>query len=164
MTEDTDETSRTRILFFSRGRGRGHALRDLMIAEHLSHQASVDVQFVSYGTGASALRAAGRVIYDLKFPDDNPFIETIVSATRLAYEQRPDLIIAHEEFAALIAARSANIPALFVTDWFLDPSHMFMKSLELANEILFLEDKGLFTEPPALCGKVHYFGPILRRM
>ena len=43
----------TKILFFSRGRGRGHAIPDMQIAKELERQDSeIEIRFVSYGTGA----------------------------------------------------------------------------------------------------------------
>lgn len=154
--------SKPRILWFSRGRGRGHALRDIEIARRINERSPVSIEFASYGTGARSLKAAGYIFHDLGFPDDNPFLETIVLSIQLAQQISPDVLISHEEFASLVAARSLSLPAVCLTDWFLDPSNIRMQALNYADEILFMEESGIFTEPPYLRGKVSYTGPIIK--
>lgn len=139
-------------------------LRDIMIADHLAKRLPVNITFISYGTGGRALASAGYEYIDLQLPDGNAFLETVIRATRVVSEKRPDVVIAHEEFAALIAAKAYGTPTIFLTDWFLDPNHILMQSLEYADEILFLEESGYFTEPPNLHTRVTYAGPISREL
>jgi len=135
---------------------------DLAIAEQLRRDPTIHIDFVSYGTGLSTLAAHGETAIDMEMSDENPFIDTVVRTTRLAHELSPDLILAHEEYAALLAAETCGIPALFLTDWFLDPPHLWTQCLKYARELLFLDDPGKFTEPPFLRGKIFYTGPLIR--
>jgi len=150
-------------MFFSRGRGRGHALPDLTLVSHL-HKAdpALDIQLVSYGTGAATIRRSGYSVVDLGLPDDNSFVETLVRITRLICESRPALVVSHEEFAAIPAARSFGISSMFLTDWFPPLSSVMAECLIHAEEILFMDDPGYFDEPARLRGRVSYVGPVLR--
>ena len=85
----TPQHNTPKILFFSRGQGRGHALPDLAISEALLREKpQLDLHFVSYGTGADTLRAHGQTITDLDLPDDNPFIETLVRCLRVIEKRK----------------------------------------------------------------------------
>lgn len=58
------------ILFFSRGRGRGHAIPDLAIAKRLLHaDPSLALAFASYGTGAETIRNSGCDLIDLRLSE-----------------------------------------------------------------------------------------------
>jgi hypothetical protein len=73
-----------KILFFTRGRGRGHAVRDLAILAELRRQAPhIESVFVSYAAGASTLAEAGLDVIDLKLADDAPFLEVVIRVTRV---------------------------------------------------------------------------------
>src|SRR5260370_14131139 len=94
------------VLFFSRGRGRGHAIPDIEILQELRQiDSGIEVQFVSYATGAETFKAEGHGVVDLALPEDNGFVETTIVAYRTILEFRPKVVISHEEFAALVAAR-----------------------------------------------------------
>jgi UDP-N-acetylglucosamine:LPS N-acetylglucosamine transferase len=160
----TSRSPRTKVLFFSRGRGRGHALPDIEIARELRRiRPDVDLHFASYATGAETLVRAGLPTTDLDLGEDAKFLEVLVRATRLIFTRQPDLVISHEEFAALPAARSVGVGATFIVDFFV-PIDVFTESLALADQVFFIEQRGIFTEPPAVRGKVHYVGPIVRQM
>src|SRR5690242_12943702 len=106
------------VLFFSRGRGRGHAIPDLEIVRELKQiDSAIEVQFVSYSTGAATFRAEGYRVIDLELPEENSFAETIVIAYRKILEFHPKVVISHEEFAAIIAAKVANVPSIFLCTW-----------------------------------------------
>jgi UDP-N-acetylglucosamine:LPS N-acetylglucosamine transferase len=154
------------MLFFSRGRGRGHAVPDMMVAEELRRiDPELAPAFVSYGTGADTLAEGGYPVFDLELPDDAPFFEILVRAARLIAREQPDIVVAHEEFAALPAAKALDCPALFIVDFFLPTAdHPWMQSLHYADEILFIERRGLFPEPPGAAGRTSYVGPIVRRL
>jgi hypothetical protein len=57
----------------------------------------------------------------------------------LLREHSADLILSHEEFAAVPVAKAFGISAIFLTDWFLDSDHLLMKSLTVADEVLFMD-------------------------
>jgi|HubBroStandDraft_4_1064222.scaffolds.fasta_scaffold151003_1 hypothetical protein len=151
------------ILFFSRGRGKGHAIPDAAIMESVRNlDDRIGWQFVSYGTGASTLAELGHSVRDLQLPDDNPFHETLIRACKVISECSPGLVVSHEEFAAVLAARIFGIPAIFLTDWFGTENHIIMQTLTYAESVIFLGERGSFDEPSYLTGKVTYVGPVVR--
>jgi len=151
------------ILFFSRGRGRGHAIPDIEIVKELLEQREdVQVHFVSYGTGARTIEEFGLPLIDLGLPEMNPMTETTVLAGKLIGWLNPDLVVAHEEFGAMPAAKIFDKPTMFLTDWFVEPEKSSMQGLKFADEILFLDEPGIYEEPPWVKDKVKYLGPFVR--
>lgn len=158
-----DNTSK-KILFFSRGRGRGHAVADIEIGRQLAAlRDDVQILFVSYGSGARTFREHGTPVVDLGLPDANGIAATTVLAGRLAGRLRPDLVVAHEEFAALPAARIFDTKTVMITDFFDESGKFSTESLWFADHVLFLDRRGVFAEPPSAAGKVRYLGPQLRK-
>ena len=156
---------RKQILFFSRGKGRGHAVPDAAIAQELvEREPDVAVTFVSYSVGAKTLRELGWNVIDLELPEDNLLWETLVRMVPLFKEQRPTLVVSHEEVAAIPLAKAFDLPAVFLTDWFLNGDHPFMQALSYADEIVFADSPGYYAEPPYLKGKISYVGTVFRRM
>lgn len=153
------------ILFFTRGRGRGHAIPHIVIVEDLKRlHLTSEVCFVSYGTGAATLVERGFSVVDLDLQEDNPFLETLVCVTQLIAERRPKIVVSHEEFAALPAAKAFGIPTVFLTDWFVPIDNLWMQTLKYADEIIFMEERGIFPEPAYAKGRVKYVGPMIRHM
>src|SRR5687768_3344241 len=114
-----DNTVKTRALFFSRGRGHGHAIPDMAIVDELESLApEIAVSFASYATGAATFKAANRSVFNMGLAENNGFLETLFKACDLILDQKPNIIISHEEFAALPAARLAGIPSIFISAWF----------------------------------------------
>ncbi len=152
-----------RILFFSRGRGRGHAIPDIAIVRELQAlRPDVEVQFVSYGTGAQTFAAHGIPVIDLQMPDVNSVAATTVLAGRAIAATGPDLVVAHEEFSAMPVAKIFALPTVMITDFFSQPGMLSMESLCFAEQVLLLGERGRFSEPPSVKGKVKYLGPVLR--
>lgn len=150
-------------LFFSRGRGCGHAIPDMAIADELAKLCSdIDLKFVSYGAGAQTLAAHGRRVIDLEMPDVNPLWDTVLRVGEVIREYQPGLVVSHEEFAALPVAKIFDIPTAFITDWFADADDPRMQALAYADEVIVIEEEGIFDELPCVEGKVHYTGPVLR--
>jgi UDP-N-acetylglucosamine:LPS N-acetylglucosamine transferase len=157
------DPSRVGVLFFSRGRGRGHAIPDIAIVEELSKiRDDLDVRFVSYATGAATLAERGHTVIDIDLPEANPFLETLVIAAKLLAWLRPQLVVSHEEFAALPAAKILDLPTVMITDWFVKPERLIMSALQYSDEILFIDEAGIYEEPAYLKGKIRYVGPVLR--
>jgi len=155
------------ILYFARGRGRGHSLAGLAIAEQLKIVLpDVEIRFVSYGTGAQTLREHGIDVVDLDLPDQpSPF--AIVGKLPLAFEGlSPYLVVAHEEFDVVAAAKLRRLPCVFLTDWFSNANDWFLQSLKHAEEILFLDDASVLDaqvfSTPEYLSKVRCVGPVLR--
>ena len=154
-----------RVLFFSRGRGRGHAIPDMEIVDALEAQCGlVNVTFASYATGYQTFRECGKNIVDMNLPEKNDFLDTLISASNLINEYKPQLILCHEEFAAVPAAEISKVPVIFVTDWFTSASSLTMNCLKYAKLIVFIERPGLFPVPSYLRDRVHYVGPVIRKM
>jgi hypothetical protein len=151
----------SRILFFTRGRGRGHALPDLVIARRVRQlRPGVELRFASYATGAETLAEHGEAVIDLGLPEDAPFVDLLVAATATMAAQKPDVVVAHEELAVLPAARGLGHAPVLIIDFF--PQHELPRhSLRHAERILFIEQRGIFGEPPEARGKVQYLGPVL---
>ena len=151
------------ILFFSRGRGRGHAIPDLAIAEEFERlRPGVPIRFVSYATGAETITAHGRDVIDLHLPADNSIAQTTIYAGKLIGWLQPALVVSHEEFAALPAAKIFDKPTVFLTDWFSKPREYAMDVLHFADEILFFDEAGVYPEPEWVRGRVRYLGAALR--
>src|SRR4051794_15876315 len=101
----TRESPRVRVLFFSRGRGHGHAIPDMEIASSLLKQApGLQIRFVSYATGARTFRERGEEVIDVKLSETPSFTDTILAFHTVLQNESPDAIISHEEFGALVAA------------------------------------------------------------
>ncbi len=157
------QPSRPSILFFSRGRGRGHAVPDLEIARQIiALRPEVQIHFVSYGTGGATIAARGWPLVDLGLPDDNSTAVTVVHAGRLIGALQPDLVVSHEEYAALPAAAVFGRRALLLTDFFGEDGSFWMECQWFAERILFLDHRGLHPEPASAKGRTTYLRPVLR--
>ena len=157
------DSSHVGVLLFSRGRGSGHAIPDMAIVEELRRlRDDVDLRFVSYATGAATLTEGGYDVIDLNLPERNPVLETTVRAAKVIAWLRPQLVVSHEEFGALPAAKIFDLPTVMITDWFVEPEKFSMQTLQYADEVIFIDDPGSFEEPPYVEGKVQYVGPVLR--
>lgn len=153
------------ILYFSRGRGRGHAIPDIEIGRKLQAlRTNVDIVYVSYSTGAETFESCGYDVINLQMPDDPDPWDALVKQLRLIGHVKPRLVVAHEECQALIASEVFGIPSIFITDYFMDPSSHWTQPLKAAIEIIFIGDPGLFTEPLYLRKKIQYVGPAIRRL
>jgi hypothetical protein len=154
-----------RVLFFSRGRGRGHAIPDLAISEAITGLADgFEIEFASYATGARTLREKGLNVHDLDLPEANPFLPTLLKCRLLIDQVSPHIIIAHEEFAALPAARIAGKPAIFISAWLPPLNTIMADSLMYADSVVVLEHAGIFSLPPTLPANSYFVGPMLRKV
>lgn len=155
-----------KLLYFSRGRGRGHAIPDLEIWRELAALGApgdVQVRFASYGTGARTIEEAGHPVIDLNLPDEGAITDVTVLAGKLIRWLQPDLVVSHEEFPVFPAARIFDVPSVAVLDFFGPPEWLSMRSLRFADRVIFTDRAGLYPEPPDLAGRVDYVGPVLRR-
>jgi UDP-N-acetylglucosamine:LPS N-acetylglucosamine transferase len=153
------------ILFFSRGRGRGHAIPDAAIMDEVAAiRSNLDWSFASYATGAKTLQALGYDIHDLDLPEENPFLATTIGSYRLMEKFKPRFIVAHEEPAALLAAELLQVPAAFITEWFVADTTLVMQPLSYAKSIIVIQHQGIFDEPSYAKDKVQYMGPMMRKM
>lgn len=153
------------IIFFSRGRGHGHAVTDVEIVESIREvDAGFGCTMASYGTGWQTFSALGVEALDLNLSDENLFVPTLVAACSLIRELRPSIIIAHEEFAAVAAAAACGVPCIFLSSWFPPVNSLLAETLHYPRALVLLEDGGLFPVPPGLAERVRVAGPVVRRM
>jgi UDP-N-acetylglucosamine:LPS N-acetylglucosamine transferase len=157
--------NRNSVLFFSRGRGRGHAIPDLEVLRELKEiDGRLEIQFASYATGAATFKSEGHDVIDLGLPEANSFVETTILAHQIIQQVQPAVVISHEEFAALVAARLANLPSIFVCAWLPPVGSVAAESLVGVQDIIIIEEPGLFPVPPGVTARPHYVGPIVRKM
>lgn len=163
-SSEADLARPRKMLFFSRGKGRGHAVPDAAIGNELQKlEPRLELTFVSYSTGAATLKELGKEVIDLGLPEDNPLWDTSLRVVRLLRDQEPHtIVVSHEEFCVAPLAKAFGFPTVFLTDWFVSAESHYMRSLQHADEIIFMDRPGLYDEPSYLSGKVHYVGCVLR--
>ncbi len=152
-----------RILYFSRGLGRSHAVIDIKISKALDELGTnFEFLFVSHATGADTFKQQGHPVVDLGIPERPSFLEALLPIARIIEECKPVAVISHEGFEALPAAKIFKLPAILITHWFVDAEHSSTETLDYVDRVVFLEEPGLFPEPPNVKGKVDYVGPPVR--
>jgi hypothetical protein len=138
---------------------------DITIVDELREQVNgIEVRFASYGTGAATLRENGYDVIDMELREDTALLDATVVCTQITDHLRPHLIISHEEVGALLAARGLRTRCAYITDFFKDPNALDTKGLEHADEVIFIGNEGVFTEPPRLRNKICYVGPLVRKL
>ena len=153
------------ILFFSRGRGYGHAIPDLDIARELcALRPDICISFVSYATGATVFRSAGVLFIDLLLREDAPFIEVLLACEKIIKLHKPAIILAHEEFSALVGAVIHGIPSILISAWFPRNGTPAAEAVRYASSIIVIENPGIFEVPSGTRAPVHYVGPIIRTL
>lgn len=151
------------LVFFSRGRGKGHAVPDLAILQQLRNLLpELTVTFVSYAVGADVLRTANQDVVDIGLPEMATFFDTLTRCGRALRSIRARLAVCHEEPGAIVAARIFGIPAVYLSHWFHPPEHAYSEAFEHADNVILMEHEGLFPEPRQVRGRVRYVGPVLR--
>lgn len=150
-------------LFFSRGRGHGHAIPDMAIAEELpAFLPNLKIRFVSYATGAETFRRHRHEVVDLRLPEENAYLPTVVATRNAILDHRPDIVVAHEEPAAIFAAKLSDIPSIFISAWLPPVNSVMGASLAYADAIVLFEKPGIFALPePSV--PIRYAGPLVRR-
>jgi UDP-N-acetylglucosamine:LPS N-acetylglucosamine transferase len=153
-----------RVLFFCRGRGRGHAVPDIEVARAWTGmQPDLPLQFASYATGQATLTAAGFPSIDLQLDENPRYLDALLSATQAIVRVRPSFVVSHEEFAALAAAKVFGLPTIMLVDFF-SAVEIWVDSLRFADRIVFMERRGIFPEPPTAKGRIDYLGPVVRSL
>jgi UDP-N-acetylglucosamine:LPS N-acetylglucosamine transferase len=160
---EINSTGSAKALFFSRGRGRGHAIPDIALVTELLQDANCPaLQFVSYGTGADTIRQHGYHVIDLELSEESQFAETLIRCAQAVRDYLPNFVISHEEFAALPAAQVFGVPCIFLIDWFPRAGTVWMECLRYARSTIFMDDPGYYDEPDVIRGKIKYVGPVIR--
>lgn len=153
-----------RVLFFSRGRGHGHAIPDIEIVRRIGELDSrFEFVFASYSTGHQTFTQAGIPAIDMRLPESNPYLPTLAVAHNLIEQVKPAAVISHEEFAALVASRLLGRPTVFLSAWLPMGSGMAVESMAYADGAVILENDGIFPIPPFMPSRPLFVGPIRRR-
>lgn len=138
------------ILFFSRGRGLGHAVPDLAIANELPQHRWT---FVSYGTGLKHLSKSQYPVLDLGLPDEAKLIDVV----QKLHAMRPaDVVVSHEEPAAMLLP----LPKVYMAGWLYPEKSYESQCTALANRSLIWCEPGIF---PAQAN-TEFVGPFVRKM
>lgn len=154
-----------RVLFFSRGRGRGHAIPDIAITTALRALApGMQVEFVSYATGADTFRAEGLPVHDMGFSEDPPYLQALFKASDLIRDRRPHVVLSHEEFPAVAAAELNGVPAIFISAWLPIRPGLQMDSLVSVSSVILMESPGIFPRPAGMSAKILCVGPLGRKL
>lgn len=124
----------------------------------------IHVKFASYSTGAQTFMKRGVPVIDMELPENNLFLPTLEKAFRLTTDCKPQVVVAHEEFAAIAAAKLANVPAIFISAWLPAAGTIAAESLVTASALLVIDSPGIFPIPPGIRGQVCYSGPITRKL
>lgn len=156
--------SRPDIVYVSRGRGRGHATNDMAIGSAIAKRATLAIQWVSYAEGADTFRRHDWPIIALDLSAHAGFPDVVVQVTRVLRLHLPHLVVSHEEAGALTAAKSLDLPTVYVTHWFTSESDPNVSSLSHADSVVFLERCGVFPEPQNVRNRVEYVGPLVRQL
>lgn len=128
-----------------------------------SIDSSAEVKFVSYSTGASTLRSGGWDLIDLNLPADNGFLPTLLCCSDVIRRENPTVVIAHEEFSALVAARLAFTPAIFISAWLPQSPGVAFDSMAYANAAIIFEAPGIFSTPASMRVRPVFVGPLARQ-
>lgn len=156
------EPSCGKLLFFSRGKGRGHAIPDAAIASELCRiQSNLIVKFASYSTGAKTLRELRWDVADLDMPEDPGAWDVVCAAHRLIVDLKPTLVVSHEEFCAIPIAKAFDCQTVYLTDWLMGPDSFQMQALKYSDEVIMLDQPGYYDVPLFLNDKVTYAGCVL---
>ena len=152
------------ILWFSRGRGRGHAIPDAMIADELRRLApKVRLTFASYATGATTLRGLQQPVIDLNLPDEPSLPRLMLAASQALerYDATPIVVVSHEEFAAVaVAKKRGHTPVVYMADWLPPPQTFEARCVESAERLLLLDWAAHCPCPEYMRPRARYTGPI----
>lgn len=129
-----------------------------------TRDAELSVSFASYATGADTLRRCNRPVHDLGLPEEHGYLETMYKAYDLIKQLRPNVVVAHEEFSALAAARLNATPSIFISAWLPAPGSVASESLDDACAVIVLDHPGIFQAPATLRSPPKYVGPVYRKM
>jgi UDP:flavonoid glycosyltransferase YjiC (YdhE family) len=139
---------RVKALFFSRGRGMGHAIPDMALAAALP---GIDWVFASYSTGLKTLRAAGLQCYDLGIADGGDIHDSAAAAIQTIC---PDVVVSHEEpFVCRLHPK-----VIYVASWLYPQNTHEARATMAASKTLIWCDLGLFPALP----NTEFTGPLVR--
>lgn len=160
-----ETTSETDLLWFSRGRGWGHAVPDMLLLQQFTESyPKCRVRVASYADGAEVFRRSGWEVIDLALPRNPAPAEFRRRAGQVIERLTPHMLVSREEFQIPELAAARGLRNVVLTHWFLPSVHPSMAALTWADLVVFLEDFGVFSPPEWLRPKVFEAGPVCRRL
>jgi len=158
------------IMFFSHGKGWGHAIRDMIIIDAVKEQLpDVKIEVFSYDQGYEAFSFYGRQCINIRPPawsQDGP--EWFKKFTDLLEERpKPDLIISDEEGIGVEFANEIfEVPSVFISDWLPIKPYVSDEGFKLfysADRIIYLGYESSMHPPEDMRSKIEFVGPIIRK-
>jgi len=157
----------TKLLYLSRGRGFCHAMRDMLIIEHLKEfNINLNLKVVSHEQGYTYFKKNGFEVENLDLKLREEFSQKALFRIQSYIDKfKPNFIIADEVFIALPLAKKFNIPSILITNWFFESfsrRHPFIPIVQKADSIIFADSPKLHTVPLGFSVPVTFVGPIIR--
>jgi len=156
-----------KLLYLSRGRGFGHAMRDLLILKNLKKE-NVDFQIklVSYAQGYTYLKNNGCEVQNLNLRlEEEHGLKASFRLESLILQLKPDLIVSDEVFNVFPISKKFNIPSILITNWFcesISKDHPLIPAVKKADHIIFADKKEFHEIPPDLSVPISFVGPIIK--
>ncbi|MFQ6043149.1 MAG: glycosyltransferase [Candidatus Poribacteria bacterium] len=153
------------ILFITRGRGWGHAIRDMAIIDSFSQESeTIRIGIISSESGYQAYRIYGCECTEIPTGGEEWkwFLEV---EEYLEDWGAPSLIVSDEHFGGLIIAQELKVPSVFITDWFPVGEYdcpELIADFDRAETIIYPGYQSSTPVPEQLSGKAHLVGPIVR--
>jgi hypothetical protein len=173
--EDTPQVPLSRspripVLYFVRAGRPGGAAPDLALAYGLKAVApEIDLQWASYGSGLTQLQTTGLPVIVLALPEENSYAATLAEAIKAIHTFQPAVVVSHDEFAALVAAKLLGVPAVYLSLWLPQAGSLAAESLAHADAVFIFAAPGLFIAPhplrlaPEFVGQVVHPRDVTRR-
>ncbi|NGP46915.1 UDP-N-acetylglucosamine--N-acetylmuramyl-(pentapeptide) pyrophosphoryl-undecaprenol N-acetylglucosamine transferase [Bacillaceae bacterium SIJ1] len=161
----------TKILYFSRGRGYGHSMVDILIRRDLlTYYPHVEISMASYADGLRSFIQNDIKVEELDIDlDDEYSIFSGGPILDLIHRINPDLIISHEMFIAVQIAKKLSIPSILITHWFFEQvtpenkkSLVFQEMFNDTNEVIMIDIENFHIKPKTLKAPTTFVGPITR--
>lgn len=149
-----------KVLFFSRGKGWGHSIRDIEIAKRMRSSNEYDMLFASYGAGYKAYSIKGISCCDLKCSENAYGGQLIKPFISLIREIKPAWIVSDEEVLILPIAASYDIPCCYITNYFVPQDAIESTCIHYSEFIIFAEYDDLCPQNVPYKIPIHYVGPI----
>jgi len=162
------KNKKPKILYFSRGRGFCHAMRDMLIIEEFTKlNENLNIQVASYAEGYTCFTQNGFEVFDLGLKLNEEIGYNAVNRIESLIKRfKPALIVTDEGFVVLSLAKKFGIPSLLITNWFfesIDKRHPLIPVVRDANHIIFADRKEFHKVPSNFDVPVSFVGPIIRQ-
>jgi hypothetical protein len=88
----------------------------------------------------------------------------LIKARQVIADVKPDIVLSHEEFAAVVAAHMDGLPSIFMSAWLPPGNSLASDSLAYADSIVILGEPGIFPLPVPLKRPPLFVGSLVREM